>query len=249
MAPSWLTDRPVAHRGLHDAASGVFENTIPAAEAAIAEGFAIEIDVQVTADSKAVVFHNWTLDRLTDRSGPVADLTATELSHLTIGGTDATIPLLNHFLAALAGRTPVFIEIKSRADGAPDLVAAVARDLAGYDGPAAVMSFVPKALCHLAHEIPGRPRGIVSMRSAPDVSPPLRRFRQVARANLLHLARTRPHFIAYHCRDLPLASIAMVRRWFGLPVLSWTVRSEAEADRIRPHVDQIIFEDFRPKTE
>lgn len=249
MAPAWLTARPAAHRGLHDAASGIFENTLPAAEAAIAAGFAIEIDVQLTADGEAVVFHDWTLDRLTDHSGPVSGLTATELSRLRVAGADATIPPLAHFLDVLSGRAPILIELKSRQDGAPDLVAAVARDLSGYDGPAAVMSFVPRTLCHLAHRIPGRPRGIVSMRQAPDITPPMRRIRRFARAHILHLTRTRPHFIAYHCRDLPVASIGVMRRVFRLPVLSWTVRSEAEAGRIRPYVDQIIFEDFRPETE
>lgn len=246
--PAWLTARPVAHRGLHDPASGIFENTLPAAEAAIGAGYAIEIDVQVTADGDAVVFHDWTLDRLTDRTGPVAGLTAGALSRLTIGGGEARIPTLARFLDVLAGRAPVFIELKSRDDGAPDLVAAVARALAGYDGPAAVMSFVPRALCHLAHEIPDRPRGSVSMRAAPDVTPPMRRIRQFARAHLLHLGRTRPHFIAYHCKDLPVAGVTFARRR-GLPVLSWTVRSRAEADRIAPYVDQIIFEDFRPESE
>ena len=68
-APSWLTERPIAHRGLHDAASGVIENTLQAAEAAIAGGFAIECDIRISADGEVFVFHDDTLDRLTDATG------------------------------------------------------------------------------------------------------------------------------------------------------------------------------------
>ena len=66
-APEWLVARPIAHRGLHDPAAGLIENTLAAADAAIAGGYAIECDVQDTADGEAVVFHDFTLDRLTRR--------------------------------------------------------------------------------------------------------------------------------------------------------------------------------------
>ncbi len=73
---SWIVAKPIAHRGLHDRAAGVLENTVTAAEAAAARGFAIECDVQLTRDGEAVVFHDFTLDRLTGETGPVAGRTA-----------------------------------------------------------------------------------------------------------------------------------------------------------------------------
>src|SRR4051794_2404055 len=63
-ALDWLTARPIAHRGLHDKAKGVIENTVSAALAAVDAGYAIECDVQLTGDGEAVVFHDFTLDRL-----------------------------------------------------------------------------------------------------------------------------------------------------------------------------------------
>ena len=75
-APAWLTERPIAHRGLHDAAEGVIENTLAAAEAAIAGGFAIECDVQLSADEEVFVFHDETLDRLTDSEGALIEMSA-----------------------------------------------------------------------------------------------------------------------------------------------------------------------------
>ena len=75
-APAWLTERPIAHRGLHDAARGVIENTLAAAEAAIAGGFAIECDIQLSADEEVLVFHDETLDRLTDAKGALIEMSA-----------------------------------------------------------------------------------------------------------------------------------------------------------------------------
>ncbi len=66
----WLTARPIAHRGYHDRAQRRIENTLPAAEAAIAHNFAIECDLQATADGRVVVFHDDVLDRLTEPTGP-----------------------------------------------------------------------------------------------------------------------------------------------------------------------------------
>ena len=65
----WLTARPIAHRGLHDAASGVIENTASAFRAAIAGGYGIECDLQISADGEAMVHHDDALGRLTDGTG------------------------------------------------------------------------------------------------------------------------------------------------------------------------------------
>src|SRR5436305_2909681 len=81
-APDWLTARPVAHRGLHDRARGIIENMPAAARAAISGNFAIECDIQLTADGEAMVHHDDTLDRLTEGSGALLDKSAAELRAL-----------------------------------------------------------------------------------------------------------------------------------------------------------------------
>ena len=65
-APDWLTARPVAHRGLHNAARGIIENMPAATEGAISGNFAIECDIQLTSDGEAMVHHDDELGRLTD---------------------------------------------------------------------------------------------------------------------------------------------------------------------------------------
>src|SRR3990172_13244399 len=75
----WLTARPIAHRGLHDAAAGVIENTASAFNAAIAGGYGIETDLQISADGEAMVHHDDALGRLTEGSARLADMTAAEI--------------------------------------------------------------------------------------------------------------------------------------------------------------------------
>ena len=247
-APEWLTARPVAHRGLHDAARGVLENTLPAAEAAIAGGFAVEVDIQPSADGAPIVFHDETLERLTDGRGPVSALSAAELQGLRLHGSDARIPTLDDLLDLVAGRVPLLIEVKSEGRTDRGLEARTVERLKRYRGPVALMSFDPDSVAAVAALAPEMPRGIVAMRYDDDDSrrdmPALRRF---SLRHLLHLPRTRPHFIAYHVRGLPTAGPLLVKRMLGLPLLTWTVRTAEDRAVAARYADQIIFEDFDPR--
>jgi len=150
----FLTRRPFAHRGLHDTAQGIYENSRAAFVGAIEQGYGIELDVQMSRDGQAVVFHDDTLDRLTDHTGPVRALTAADLSGVTIGTSTDTIEPLADILAQIGGRVPILIEIKDQSltltetDGI--LERAVAQAVADYRGPAAVMSFNPMPCCTCA---------------------------------------------------------------------------------------------------
>ena len=79
MSLAWLTARPIAHRGLHDAAAGVIENTASAFNAAIAGGYGIECDLQLSGDGEAMVHHDPVLGRLTEGDTWLADMTAAEI--------------------------------------------------------------------------------------------------------------------------------------------------------------------------
>ena len=97
-APAWLIERPIAHRGLHDALKGIIENTLAAAEAAIKNGFAIECDVQLSSDGEAFVFHDGTLDRLTNSSGAISAKTSAEIVKIHIKGSDRPPATFDEFL-------------------------------------------------------------------------------------------------------------------------------------------------------
>jgi glycerophosphoryl diester phosphodiesterase len=247
-APSWLTARPIAHRGLHDRAAGIPENTLAAARAAVARGFAIECDVQLTADGEAVVFHDFALGRLTERSEPVASLTAAELARLAVAGTDETITPLPAFLAAIGGAVPLVVEIKSRFDGDLALTRRVAEVASGYDGPLALKSFDPRVVAALRALVPERiPRGIVAESSQDDPAyAALLESERRALANLLHLEETRPDFLSWRVDDLPCAATYLGRLLGRLPVMAWTVRTPDQRARAEAHADQMVFEGFVP---
>src|SRR5213593_3023976 len=141
--PDWLTAQPVAHRGLHDNGAGVIENTASAFAAAIAGGFAIETDLQISSDGEAMVHHDFALGRVTLGSRQLAAMTAAGLKEVPFKNTPDRIITFGEFLALVAGRTPLFIELKSRHDGDLRLVDRAAEVLQSYAGPAALMSFDP----------------------------------------------------------------------------------------------------------
>lgn len=243
--PEWLTARPIAHRGLHDAAAGVIENTPSAFAAAVDAGYGIECDVQVSADGEAMVHHDDALGRLTEGSGELAAMSAVALGKVRFKQGDGRIMMLAELCELVGGRTPLVIELKSRFDGDRRLALRTAAVLAAYQGPAAAMSFDPAMVEALRAAAPTLTRGIVAQRHYedwPGLPPRLRR----RLAWLTHMSRTRPHFIAYAVRDLPALPPLCARALLSLPLLAWTVRSAAERARTAPYVDQIIFETWRP---
>jgi glycerophosphoryl diester phosphodiesterase len=246
-APDWLTARPVAHRGLHDRARGIIENMPGAARAAIEGNFAIECDIQLTADGEAMVHHDDALGRLTEGSATLLRLTAEELRAVRFRNTPEKMMSLGDLCALVEGRVPIVIEVKSHFDGDRKLVGRMAQVLASYSGPAAGMSFDPDQVQALREAMPELPRGIVAERvyteaDWPEASPAQRK----GMLHLRHAFRTRPHFVAYWVNDLPAPAPWIARHVFGLPLLTWTVRDSEQRERAARFADQMIFEGFRP---
>jgi len=243
----WLTARPIAHRGLHDAANNIVENTASAFSAAIAGNYGIECDLQISADGEAMVHHDDALGRLTEGSGALAAMIAADIKRAAFRQTADRIMTLGEMCDLVAGRAVLVIEMKSRFDGDTVLPRRAAQVLQGYAGPVAVMSFDPNQIVALSNAAPGLPRGIVAERHYDH--PEWRRLdpgRKFQLAHLLHVFRTRPHFVAYGVKDLPAFAPLFARFAFGLPLLTWTVRSEADRKRARRYASQMIFEGFRP---
>ena len=191
-APAWLTARPIAHRGLHDRAAGIIENTVLAAQAAIARGFAIECDVQLTADGEAVVFHDATTGRLLATDTVVARSSAASLAALPFKSGADHVPTLAHFLATIGGRVPLICEIKSLFDGDMRLTDRALAVAAVYTGPLAFKSFDPAVIAHLRARRAPQPLGIVAERRYDDPEWDfLGAERKFALANFLHSRNTR----------------------------------------------------------
>lgn len=241
----WLTERPIAHRGYHDRAAGRIENTLPAAEAAIARNFAIECDLQLTADGRVVVFHDDTLDRLGEAEGPVGARTLADLRAVRLRDTDARIPTLEDLLDLVDGQVPLVIELKSQWNGDRRLEQAVAPILDGYSGPAAVMSFDPMSMVAMRRLLPSLPRGMTAddFRGGDEGRLPWpQRF---ALRHLLGAAAVWPHFVSFGIDALP-ASAPLMLRHVGVPLICWTIRTPADRAKARAYTDQITFEGFDP---
>jgi glycerophosphoryl diester phosphodiesterase len=246
-APDWLTARPVAHRGLHDAARGIMENMPAAARAAIDGNFTIECDIQLTADGEAMVHHDNALGRLTEGSAALLGKTAAELRAIKFRNTSERMMSLSELCALVAGRVPLVIEVKSHFDGDRRLVSRMAEVLAAYSGPAVGMSFDPDQVLALRELIPSRPRGIVAEREyTEDEWPEASAAQRRGMTHLRHAFRTRPHFVAYWVDELPAAAPWIARNIFGLPLLTWTVRTPEQRAHAARHADQMIFEGFNP---
>jgi glycerophosphoryl diester phosphodiesterase len=245
-----LFPRPIAHRGLHNRASGVIENTASAFEAAIAGNFAIECDVQLTSDGVPVVFHDDDMQRLLGKAGAVADATAAEITALPLLGSSAgdRPQRFTEFLAQIGGRTLLQIELKHQRDNAGTqlLARAVAEALKAYDGPVTIESFDPNLLTSIRQFGFAGPRGIITYDYADaneDVQ--LTEDQRYTLRHLLHWHETQFDFISCAKDALEMPAITFWRA-LGKPVTAWTIRSQAEADAARPFVDQLVFEGFDP---
>jgi glycerophosphoryl diester phosphodiesterase len=246
-APAWLTARPVAHRGLHDRARGVIENMPGAMAAAIAGNFAIEVDLQLTADGEAMVHHDDELGRLTIGSGPLRSHTAAELKQIAFKDTDERMMTLGDLCGLVDGRVPLVLEVKSHFDGDRQLVGRMAETLRSYSGPVAVMSFDPDQVMALRELLPTLPRGITAQRRYDDGEwMELTPAQRAGMRGLRHAFRTRPHFVAYWVRDLPAPAPWIARHLFGCALLTWTVRTPEQRAVAAKHADQMIFEGFVP---
>lgn len=244
---AWLTAQPIAHRGLHDAKKGIVENTSSAVLAAIEAGYAVEVDLRLSADGAAMVFHDSTLDRLTEETGPLIGRGAAELRRIRFRDTGERMMDLAQLTELAKGRTPLILEIKSERDKVGALERRVADVLRAYKGPVAVMSFDPKSLLAFIEFAPALPRGIVSERfRRRDDWPELSAWRRFVLRHMLHAHRTRPHFVAYDIAGLPSAAPLIARYLFGLPLITWTVRSRIERRRAKLFADAMIFEGFLP---
>jgi len=232
-ALGWLTQWEFAHRGLHG--QGVPENSLAAAESAIARGMGIECDVQRSRDDHPMVFHDWELGRLTGEAGETEDLVAEALEELSLLGTDQHPIKLATFLAKVAGRVPLLIEIKSLLGYDVEWTCLyVARLLEAYSGAAAVMSFDPRVPIWFTENAPQIPRGLVGTDSYENGFEGVWRDPEV-------LTAAQPDFLAIDVRDLTRSEAAAWRR-SGKPLLTWTVRSPDTRAMGLAHADALIAE-------
>lgn len=241
---------PIAHRGLHDRDRGVIENSASAFEAAIAGGYAIECDVQLTADGVPVIFHDDEMTRLLGREGLVADVQCSEITStpLLASSSQDCPQKFASFLAQIGGRALLQIELKHQRDahGTQLLARSIAELLKSYQGPVTIESFDPNLLTAIRQFGFTGPRGIITYDyNRTDWQPDLTEGQRYTLRHLLHWHETQFDFISCHQEALTLPAITFWRA-LGKPVTAWTVRSQESAEAVRSLADQIVFEGFVP---
>ena len=245
--PAGLLSRPIAHRGYHDRARGRVENARAAIKAAIDAGYPAEIDVQLSADGRAMVFHDYDLARLTGQPGPIQQRSAADLATLALIDGHETIPTLSDILTLVAGRIPLLIEIKDQ-DGAlgPNigpLERAVAQDLDGYAGATALMSFNPHSVTALAGLAPDIPRGLVTCDFNADDWPLVGAATRDRLRGIPDYGATGACFISHDARDLRAPRVAALKAG-GAHVLCWTIRSPKAEAEARNIAENVTFEGY-----
>jgi len=247
--PAAFLGAPIAHRALHDGNITRAENNFAAIDAAIAGGFAIEIDLQLSADGVAMVFHDYALSRLTLDAGAFALRKADDLANVRFKTGEIGIPPLARVLAHVAGRVPLLIEVKDQ-DGAmgPNVGAlerAAAAALSTYDGPVALMSFNPHSVAALAEVCPHLPRGLTTCDWTNGEAGMIPSALRPALRGIVDFDRVGASFISHQWSDLTAPRVRELKA-AGAHILCWTIKSPEEEAQARQIADNITFEGYVP---
>ena len=240
-APPWLLERPLAHRGLHDAAQGVPENSLAAFAAAAAAGYGVELDVTLSRDRVPVISHDPTLHRAADRPERVGDMAVAELAAVRLGDTREHVPTLAQALRLLID-VPVMVELKQANLRAGALEEAVAPLLDAHPGPWCVASFNPASLRWFRRN---RPEAVRVLTAGPIEEARLPGFLRRRLAQLKELSGVAPHAVSYDLAGLP-NPVCDLWRARGGALVTWTVSDADGLARARTLADNVIFEHIAP---
>ena len=233
---SWLITKPIAHRGLWG--GEIVENSMPAYENAIENGYPIEIDVYETKDGKLVSFHDAHLRRMTGENAYVFEKTLEELQKLSLNGTGEKIPTLDQVLELCENKTPLLIEFKNQPS--KTFLPKVIERLKNYKGEFAVQSFNPFYLIKTKKLAPEFIRGVLATECHASDRGALTRF---VLKNMSLNAFIKPDFISYSYTGLPLPK----RKVKNTPVIAWTIENQTDYNKVKPYAKNIIFEHFKPE--
>ncbi len=231
---SWLGKIPIAHRGLHDKTHGIYENTLSAAMAAVENGYAIEVDLQPASDGVPMVFHDYTLDRLTEHSGNFREVASTALRSISIMNTNDCIPALEELFKKVSGKSPLVLELKGQKETDAGFVAAIAELAKRYTGKVAIMSFSHWLLEDAREIAPELHLGL----TAEGNNDYYEAHRKIAES-------CNVDFLSYSIKDLDCDFVRNFRQT-GRPVICWTIRTDDQIKKSKKYADQMTFEGFLP---
>ena len=235
-----MTSIAFAHRGLHGPLTGHIENSLLAFQAANKLGHGFELDVLLSKDNKAMVFHDVSLKRLTGKSGNIQDLTAEQLSKITLTGSNDVILSLKEVLLNIDPNYPILVEIKGDQRQWDNIAQAVFNDIKDYSGPIAIMSFYPAIVAWFQTHAPHILRGLVAT-SLNDGEMPAEFFSETTQISFIDSLKV--DFIAYDIKALP-NDVTEYCQDNNTPVLTWTVRTDELRQKALAYTDNSIYENI-----
>lgn len=226
-----------AHRGLYDNKAGIPENSLDAFSLAIAEGYAIELDVHITTDGELIVFHDNNLHRMTGVDLETDGCTLAEIKKLRLLYTDSTIPTLAEVLELVNGQVPLLIETKTTGP-AGELEEKLVAMLDSYKGDYMIQSFNPLSLIRIRRRRPEIPLGQLLSNNMSAIQGAVKKF--IFKKMLLNPLYN-PDFLSCYYNDISPKIRASCEKNCR-PILCWTVRGEKQIEKYRELCDGLIFE-------
>ena len=234
----WILKEPIAHRGLYS--DTIPENSMAAFKAAIEAGCPIEVDVQLTKDKVAVVFHDDVMTRLTGLKKRVTRVKFDRLNKLSIGNSGMKIPTFREFLDFVDGQVPILIEVKKQR-GSKGIEKVVMDMMKGYKGKYAIQSFHPFAIRNIKKMNPDIYCGLLSSKLS-DMRMFFLNKAAVKNARLFFIAK--PDFVSFEINSFPNDRVARFRDELQLPIIGWTIKTIEDIERACKYCDGIIFENI-----
>ena len=230
-----------AHRGLHG--GGIPENSLAAFGKACEAGYGIELDVQLSRDGVVMVFHDYTLSRMTGCEKKLRELDVADLQALSLNGAAETIPTFAQVLALVDGRVPLLVELKGE-DLNTALCEKVAALLSDYKGAYCLESFNPLLIGKMGKYLPGAYRGLLYTNVCRDKKK-YTLLNLVITAMLLNPV-AKPHFIACNERDRGSLPVRLTTKLYSAPRFVWTVRTDEDYALAHELGEYAIFEKITP---
>ena len=234
-----------AHRGLHDSAAGIPENSLAAFRRAAEHGYGAELDVHLTKDGRLAVIHDDSLLRTAGADVKASDLTAEELAQYRLEGTDEKIPFLEEVLPLFEGKAPLIVELKVEKNAAA-LAEAACKLLDEYRVDYCIESFHPQAVIWLKKHRPEVCRGQLSQNFLKGSGTGSGRAADFAMTHLLTSFLSQPDFIAYNHEHRNRLNLKLARFLWGVQEVSWTLRTPEDLARCEKDGCLSIFEGFTP---
>lgn len=231
---SFIKKCPFSHRGLHN---NIYpENSMGAFINSIKNNYGIELDVQLTKDKKAVVFHDEFLERMTGYKGIINNMTYNEICKLRLLNTDEKIPLLLDVLDIINNRVPVLIELKALGD-AIYMSSEVYKIVKNYEGKFAIQSFNPRVLLWYKENANNIIRGQISFDYKDTV---IKWYKKLFLRGMILNIKTKPDFVSYDIKSIQSQRVQLIRK--KMPVITWTILDCKQYKKASKYADNIIFE-------